>query len=47
MENYQPVVTVVIKNCEPLESGPELAIERKPALKNVTNFKYCSATSAS
>lgn len=47
MGNYQLVVTVVIKNCEPLVSGPEFAIDRKPALKKETNLKNYSATSTS
>lgn len=38
-ENYQLVVTVVMKNCEPLVSGPAFAIDRSPVSKNITlNF---------
>jgi hypothetical protein len=29
---YQLAFTVVKKNCEPLESGPEFAIETTPAI---------------
>jgi len=28
--NYQLVVTVVMKNCEPLVSGPAFAIDKNP-----------------
>ena len=31
--NYQLVVTVVIKNCEPFVSGPAFAIDRSPIHK--------------
>jgi len=35
---YQPVFTVVMKNCEPLESGPEFTIETTPAtVKHIYN----------
>jgi hypothetical protein len=35
---YQLAFTVVTKNCEPLESGPELAIETTPAtIEQVSN----------
>jgi len=30
MKGYQLVVTVVMKNCDPLVSGPEFAIDRNP-----------------
>lgn len=34
--DYQLVITVVMKNCEPLVSGPAFAIDRNPALKRET-----------
>lgn len=32
-ENYHLVITVVMKNCEPLVSGPAFAIDKKPTIK--------------
>lgn len=30
---YQRVATVVMKNCDPLESGPAFAIDRSPVIQ--------------
>lgn len=38
---YQFVVTVVMKNCEPLESGPEFAIDKTPEKDPFTDFNLC------
>lgn len=32
MKTYQLALTVVIKNCDPLESGPEFTMEITPAV---------------
>lgn len=36
---YQNVLTVVMKNCDPLESGPELTIETTP-VNNSSQHAY-------
>lgn len=36
--NYQPVLTVVMKNCEPLLSGPEFAIDKTPDRWTINYF---------
>lgn len=41
-KGYQPVVTVVMKNCDPLVSGPAFAIDKNPTprkQKSISSLK--------
>lgn len=40
--NYQLVVTVVMKNCEPLVSEPAFAIDKSPVHKSQVIFVHIS-----
>ena len=45
LPSSQPHLTVVMKNCEPLVSGPALAMERSPTL-SCFSLKFSSANLA-
>lgn len=38
---YQEVLTVVMKNCEPLESGPEFAMDTTPGQAKIKRAYCC------